>query len=200
MTAKQAIEVINRRAETLSKLFGAHSNEFEQFSTDMANYDIYTNNKGILQIRNTAENRKSYRQLTAFAKRVQKTNVKVLERKAKKQREEWEQEFQGESTYSQDDMIRDYNVYQEWLKQFDNYFESCYALAVLDGYSGKAAYDYADFLYNDADAYTTEWNFYYDHGEFDSLKAKYEEQQFYRENVIDPETGEVIPVDTYEDF
>ena len=200
MTAKQAIEVINRRAETLSKLFGAHSNEFEQFSTDMANYDIYTNNKGILQIRNTAENRKSYRQLTAFAKRVQKTNVKVLERKEKKQREEWEQEFQGESTYSQDDMIRDYNVYQEWLKQFDNYFESCYALAVLDGYSGKAAYDYADFLYNDADAYTTEWNFYYDHGEFDSLKAKYEEQQFYRENVIDPETGEVIPVDTYEDF
>ena len=182
MTAKQAIEVINRRAETLSKLFGAHSNEFEQFSTDMANYDIYTNNKGILQIRNTAENRKSYRQLTAFAKRVQKTNVKVLKRKAKKQREEWEQEF------------------QEWLKQFDNYFESCYALAVLDGYSGKAAYDYADFLYNDADAYTTEWNFYYDHGEFDSLKAKYEEQQFYRENVIDPETGEVIPVDTYEDF
>lgn len=200
MTAKQAIEVINRRAETLSKLFGAHSNEFEQFSTDMANYDIYTNNKGILQIRNTAENRKSYRQLTAFAKRVQKTNVKVLERKAKKQREEWEREFQGESTYSQDDMIRDYNVYQEWLKQFDNYFESCYALAVLDGYSGKAAYDYADFLYNDADAYTTEWNFYYDHGEFDSLKAKYEEQQFYRENVIDPETGEVIPVDTYEEF
>lgn len=200
MTAKQAINVINRRAETLSKLFGAHSNEFEQFSTDMANYDIYTNNKGILQIRNTAENRKSYRQLTAFAKRVQKTNVKVLERKAKKQREEWEQEFQGESTYSQDDMLRDYNVYQEWLKQFDNYFESCYALAVLDGYSGKAAYDYAEFLYNDADAYVTEWNFYYDHGEFDSLKAKYEEQQFYRENVIDPETGEVIPVDTYEDL
>lgn len=200
MTAKQAIDVINRRAETLSKLFGAHSNEFEQFSTEMANYNIYTNSKGILQVRNTAENRKSYRQLTAFAKRVQKTNVKVLERKAKKQREEWAKEFEGVSTYTQDDMIRDYNVYQEWLKQFDNYFESCYALAVLDGYGGKAAYDYADFLYNDADAYVTEWNFYYDSGEFDSLKAKYEEQQFYRENVIDPETGEVIPVNTYEDF
>ena len=200
MTAKQAINVINRRAETLSKLFGAHSNEFEQFSTDMANYDIYTNNKGILQIRNTAENRKNYRQLSAFAKRVQKTNVKVLERKAKKQHEEWKKEFEGESTYSQDDVIRDYNVYQEWLKQFDNYFESCYALAVLDGYGGKSAYDYADFLYNDVDAYTTEWNYYYDHGEFDSLKSKYEEEQFYRENAIDPETGEVIPVNTYEDF
>lgn len=200
MTAKQAIEVINRRAETLSKLFGAHSNEFEQFSTDMANYDIYTNNKGILQVRNTAENRKNYRQLAAFAKRVQKTNVKVLERKAKKQREEWEKEFEGKSTYSQDDMIRDYNVYQEWLKLFRDYFDSCYTLAVLDGYSGKAAYEYAKFLYNDADAYTTEWNYYYDHGEFDSLKSKYEEEQFYRENVIDPDTGEVIPVNTYEDF
>lgn len=200
MTAKQAIEVINRRAETLTKLFGAHSNEFEQFSTDMANYDLYTNNKGVLQIRNTAGNRKSYRQLSAFAKRVQKTNVKVLERKAKKQREEWEQEFQGKSTYSQDDALRDYNAYQEWLKLFADYFDSCYALAVLDGYSGKDAYEYAKFLYDNPDAYTTEWNYYYDHGEFDSLKSKYEEEQFYRENVIDPETGEVIPVDTYEDL
>lgn len=200
MTAKQAIEVINRRAETLSKLFGAHSNEFEQFSTEMAEYDIYTNSKGILQIRNTAENRQNYRQLTAYAKRVQKTHVKVLERKAKKQREEWEKEFQGESTYTQDDEIADYNIYQEWLKGFDNYFESCYALAVLDGYGGKAAYDYADYLYNDIDAYTTEWNFYYNHGEFDYLKTKYEKEHFWRENEIDELTGEVIPVDTYEDF
>ena len=90
MTVLQAISIINRRAKTLTELFGAHSEIFEKFSTELANYDIYTNKKGFLQLRKNATNRAMYRQLTAFAKRIQKTPYAVLKRKADKYREMFE--------------------------------------------------------------------------------------------------------------
>lgn len=193
MTARQAIDVINRRATTMQKLLGAHSDEFELFSTDMGNYDIYTNSKGQLQIRNTAENRKDYRRLTAWAKRIQKTPVQVIQRRAAKKQQEY-QEYVDSVDESD---ILDYDTYNRWLRDFKDYFESCYDLATRNGYSGKDAYDFADELYNDRDRYIQNWNYFYRTGAFDEYTSKYEQQQFNQSYNIDPTTGEPVDKNDY---
>ena len=90
-TAKN-IATINRRIKTISKLFGGvHSAEYEDFTARIADtLDIYTNKAGEIQIRNTAENRKRYQYISAAAKKIREMPVQVLQRKAKKQREQYE--------------------------------------------------------------------------------------------------------------
>lgn len=193
MNAKQAIDIINRRAATMQKLLGAHSDEFELFSTDMTNYDIRTNSKGQLQIRNTAENRKDYRRLTSWAKRIQNTPVQVIQRQAAKKQQDYQEYV--DSTDESD--ILNYDTYNHWLKDFKDYFESCYDLAVRNGYDGKAAYDYAGELYNDRESYVNAWNYFYKTGEFDEYKSKYEQQQFNRAYNIDTATGEPVDKNDY---
>lgn len=193
MTAKQAIDIINRRAATMQRLLGAHSDEFELFSTDMTNYDIYTNSKGQLQIRNTAENRKDYRRLTAWAKRIQKTPVQVIQRQAAKKQQEYQEYV---DSVDESDIIN-YDAYNRWIRDFKDYFESCYDLATRNGYNGKAAYDYADELYNDRESYVSTWNYFYKTGAFDEYKSKYEQQQFAQAYNIDPTTGEPVDKNDY---
>ena len=196
MTANQAIDIINRRAVTMQRLLGAHSDEFELFSTDMGKYEIYTNSKGQLQIRNTAENRKDYRHLTAWARRIQNTPVQVIQRQAKKKYQEY-QEYVDNADESD---ILDYDTYNRWLKEFQYYYESCYNLAIRSGYRGKEAYEYADELYNDRESYNNVWNHFYKTGAFDEYKSVYKQQQFEQAYNIDSTTGELIDKNDYRDL
>jgi hypothetical protein len=195
MTAKQAIDIINRRAATMQRLLGAHSDEFELFSTDMTNYDIYTNSKGQLQIRNTAENRKDYRRLTAWAKRIQKMPVQVIQRQAAKKYQDY-QEY-AESADESD--ILDYDTYNQWLKDFNDYNESCYDLASRELPDGELweIIELARKLLSNRDEYVKLWNKFYKNGDFDKYKKMYEEQQFYQSHTIDPITGEVTEKNDY---
>ena len=193
MTGRQAIDIINRRAATMQRLLGAHSDEYELFSTDMTSYDIYTNSKGQLQIRNTAENRKDYRRLTAWAKRIQKTPVQVIQRQAAKK----QQEYQEYVDNADESGVLDYDTYNRWLSDFKDYFESCYDLATRIGYHGKAAYYYADNLYNDRESYNNTWNYFYKRGAFDEYKSTYEQQQFEQAYNIDSTTGELVDKNDY---
>lgn len=89
-TAKN-IATINRRIKTISKLFGYHSAEYEAFTTAVTeSFDLYQTATGIVQIRNNKANRKSYQKLSALAKKVRNIPIQVLQRKAKLQREKFD--------------------------------------------------------------------------------------------------------------
>lgn len=184
LTAKKAIQIINRRVKTIAKLFGVHSPEYELITNFIADFDFYESG-GVFKLRNTKANRAEYRRLIPAAKRIQKTHVKVLERKARKQ---WQQARADEIDIDEsedfedfgDTEITDLATYNKWLATFDNYFESCYELAVLEGYSRQPAYDRAEQLYNDKNAYNNTWNYFYKRGEFDEWKNKEESESVER--------------------
>lgn len=185
MNAKKAIEIINRRVKTIAKLFGTHSPEYEIITNFIADFDFYESG-GVFKLRNTKANRSEYRRLIPAAKRIQKTHVKVLERKARKQ---WQQAQSDEIEESEDiedfddfddTEITDLATYNKWLSTFETYFESCYELATLEGYSQQSAYDRAEQLYNDKNDYNTTWNYFYKRGEFDDWKNKEETESVER--------------------
>ena len=195
MTAKQAIDIINRRAATMQRLLGTHSDEFDLFSIDMGNYDIYTNSKGQLQIRNTAENRKDYRRLTAWAKRIQKTPVQVIQRQATKKY----QDYQDYVESADESDILDYDTYNQWLKDFKDYNESCYDLANRELPDGELweIIELARYLLANRDKYVELWNKFYMRGDFEKYKQAYEQQQFEQAYNIDSTTGEPIDKNDY---
>lgn len=193
ITAKQAIEIINRRAVTLSNLYGKNSLQYHGFMVDYSRYEMYENKSGVTVLRNTAENRKAYRQLTAAAKRIQKTPVQVEQRKAANYWKEVQKKYPKDDNpelYEETDII-DREAWNKWLNTFSNYFESCYELATMNGYHGQEAYDYADYLYNDFNEYCKQWNYFYKSGAFDEYRTKYETEQFEQQYDINDITGEV---------
>lgn len=196
MTVLQAISIINRRAKTLTELFGAHSEIFEKFSTELTNYDIYTNKKGFMQLRKNAANRSMYRQLTAFAKRIQKTPYAVLKRKADKYRAMFENdEFFDGLGGDDSSKFANIDVYNKWLADCVDYFDSCYNIAALE--DADNIYSRADYLYNHRDEYITAWNKLYQQGAFDEYEKQYNTEQFEQEYTIDEETGEAIPKNNF---
>ena len=174
---KKAIEKINRRADTLARIYGKHSIEYENFTTRMAVLvnsadDIYTTKSGFLHIRNTKTARENYRQITAFAKSATKTPVSVLKRKKKA-----DDDFFYDSTEDMQDSRQFINreAYESWVKQFIDYWYSCYDLAGLEGYTGKAKQDRADELQVNDDLYTEVWNAFYKKGAFSAYETKVKE-------------------------
>lgn len=191
MTAKAAIKIINRRAATLAKLFGTHSDIYEAFTTQLTEYNFYEKN-GIFQLENSAANRKFYRQLVPWAKRIQKTPYSVLKRKADKLKKSIEADKEFFDGVFEDDVI-DLNTYYKWLSAHSDYFDSCYTLAKYEGLSGQEAYVRADDLYKNRDDYVQTWNYFYRNGKFDEFKREYERDVMNQLYDIDEETGEAIP-------
>lgn len=172
---KKAIEKINRRADTLARVYGKHSEEYELFTTEMTNLlnsadDIYTTKDGLIHIRNTAKTRENYRQINAFAKRATKTPVSVLKRKKQKTDSDF---FDDHINEQPDNTIIDYDTYYKWLREWNDYFDSCYTLAKMEGVSNP--YERADELYNNSSEYTNVWNDFYRKGGFDEYKVKEEQ-------------------------
>lgn len=196
MTVLQAISIINRRAKTLTKLFGAHSEIFEKFSTELTNYEIFTNKKGVLQLRKNAANRSMYRQLTAFAKRIQKTPYAVLKRKADKFRAMFENDDFFDGTGGDDSgKFANIDVYNKWLADCIDYFDSCYNIASLE--NADNIYSRADYLFNNRNEYISAWNNLYKQGAFSEYEKQYNTEQFEQEYTIDEETGEAIPKNNF---
>lgn len=79
------IATINRRIKTVANLFGLHSAEYEAFTTQVIdNLEMYETKTGVAQIRNIQANRDRYQQIAAAARKIRETPVQVLQRKAKK--------------------------------------------------------------------------------------------------------------------
>lgn len=199
---KKAIEKINRRADTLARIYGKHSIEYENFTTRMAELvnsadDIFTTKNGFLHIRNTNSARENYRQITAFAKSATKTPVSVLKRKKKA-----DDDFFYDSTEDIQDSRHFINkeVYDSWIKQFVDYWYSCYALAALEGYQGMQLQNRADELSENDDLYAEVWNAFYKKGTFSAYETKvneYNQQETQQEYDID-EVGNMTEKDAFQ--
>lgn len=190
----KAIATINRRADLILNLYGYDSEEYDLIRAQMSQYDTTINEKtGAVHIRNTAENRKEYRQLNAWSKRIKKRPVSVEKRRAAKKRTDQydaKTEYQNETGRTLDD-----KTYHNWLATFNDYFSSCYELATMLGYGGDDALIQAEVLFNDKEYYNSVWNDFYRVGAFDDFKelaADYDADAFYNKYGVDIETGETI--------
>ena len=192
MKVLQAIEVINRRAKTLHKLFGTGSPEYNLFTALMSKYDVTAGKGKPFHLLKNKANRAEYRKLVAWAKQIQKTPYAVLKRKADRKWKQVEQDyFEG---YYDDisDEILDHDTYNKWLSQFANYFESCYDLATRNGYRGYVEYQFAEYLYHDYTEYQRQWNYFFQAGAFSEMRKSYFDAETKQVYDIDPETGEMI--------
>lgn len=200
MNVLQAIGVINRRAKTIFKLFGMHSDIYEEFTLEMAEYDFASSAKGVFKLKANKANKAEYRKLIAWAKRIKKIPYSVLKRKADKLKEQIkDNEPFFDDIYDGEEII-DLNTYYKWLDGFRCFFESCYELATMNGYEGKAAYQYAKELYENENEYNKQWNYFYNSGAFDEFKEKeklYTQEQVLQEYNLDKETGELTPKDDF---
>ena len=117
------IATINRRIKTTAKLFGTHSAEYEDITNRVLGDLEFTMKNGIHQIRNTAANRQSYQFISAQAKKIREMPVQVLQRKAKKQRERYEdyREVTGDRDLT-------FEAYQWFSKEISDLNEEVYAL------------------------------------------------------------------------
>lgn len=180
MNVLQAIGVINRRIATTAKLFGTSSYQYERLTSIIdektAYRGLYMNKNNVLQLSTGKAVRQNYRKLIPAAKELQKTPVQVLKRQAKKLEEQ-----RANDDFFEDTEIKDNATYYKWLSMFDTYFESCYTLAKMEGYTGGVeTYHRAKELYDDANDYNTTWNYFYKTGafnEFKTAKASYDTQQ-----------------------
>lgn len=180
MNILQAIGVINRRIATTAKLFGTSSYQYERLTSIIdektAYRGLYMNKNNVLQLSTGKAVRSNYRKLIPAAKEIQKTPVQILKRQAKKLEEQ-----RANDDFFEDTEIKDNATYYKWLSTFDTYFESCYTLAKMEGYTGGAeTYRRAKELYDDANDYNKTWNYFYKTGafkEFETAKASYDTQQ-----------------------
>lgn len=76
------IKAINSYINKIGVMFGTVSKQYEKIVNQIADFEIYTNNKGYINIRDTKENRKKHQKIRAINKR--KTPFFILKRKAKK--------------------------------------------------------------------------------------------------------------------
>lgn len=190
LTAKLAIDIINRRAATILKLFGEYSPEYKEMLDLISDFDFRFNKDGAIQLSNNKINRKLYRKLIPWAKRIQKKHVKVLERQAKKRREEWQKFVDDETPENAEPVFDDFGAYMKWYEQFDTHYESCYNIAAMEGYDGKDRYIRADQLNADYEEYVDAWNNLYKHGKFAAYMEQYEQSTEEEQYTVDETTGE----------
>ena len=117
------IATINRRLKTTAKLFGVHSAEYEDITNRVLGDLKFTTKNGIHQIRNTAANREYYQFISAQAKKIRDMPVQVLQRKAKKARQMYEnyREVTGDNSTT-------FEAYQWFSKEISDLNEEVYAL------------------------------------------------------------------------
>ena len=92
------------------------------------------------------------------------------------------------------------DVYDSWIKQFIDYWYSCYALAALEGYDGQRLINRADELNEDDNLYAEVWNAFYQKGTFSAYETKvkeYNQQETQQEYDID-EVGNMTEKDAFQ--
>lgn len=115
---------INRRLKTVAKLFGIHSNEYEDITNKVFDkLDPYQTKNGVMLIKNTKANRANYQTITALVNEINNTPVQVLQRKAKRQRQQFEdyRETTGDNSLT-------FEAYQYWAKEINDLKNEVYQL------------------------------------------------------------------------
>lgn len=193
-----AISTINRRAKLIYKLYGEGSEEYQLYTAKMISYDIRIDKNGVVQIRDTKQNRREYRKLNAWARQVKKRPAAVVKRDAArrdKQYRDFVDDMETDTGGEYGGNFLDRATYEKWLSTFSDYFASCYALATREGYEGRGAMERADQLYWNDEEYTDVWNAFYSAGafiEFMNAEKEYHDAAWFQKYSLDPETGQPI--------
>lgn len=129
------IATINRRIKTVANLFGLHSAEYELFTTQVVdNLEIYETKTGIAQIRNIQANRDRYQQIAAAARKIRETPVQVLQRKAKKLKERFDdyREETGDYEMTFHDYMWFSNMVSDLLCEVYALVDTAYDMGIID--------------------------------------------------------------------
>lgn len=73
-TAKN-IDAINRYLQNIADIWTIYSNEYEKATAKVKDFDIRTNKNGVIQIKNTKENRKKHQKIRALKKTTKSKNI-----------------------------------------------------------------------------------------------------------------------------
>lgn len=198
LKTSNAIATINRRAKLIYNLYGEGSEEYQLYTAKMVSYDIRINNEGVVQIRDTKQNRRDYRKLNAWARQIKKRPAAVVKRDAArrdKQYRDFVDDMETDTGGEYGGNFLDRATYEKWLSTFSDYFASCYALATREGYEGRDAMERADQLYWNDEEYTDVWNAFYSAGafvEFMNAEKEYHDAAWFQKYALDPETGQPI--------
>lgn len=124
----KAIDNINSYIQDVANVYGKNSQEYEDITNAVADYDLRTNKHGVLQVRNTKENRKAHNQLRAQARRTHKARTSSRHRQArtaynsaaKKQLHSMQKAFSDSTTelYSLREFCEQYNIEWDYMKAY----------------------------------------------------------------------------------
>lgn len=73
-TAKN-IDAINRYLQNIADIWSIYSNEYEKATAKIKDFDIRTNKNGVIQIKNTKENRKKHQKIRAIKNTTRSKNI-----------------------------------------------------------------------------------------------------------------------------
>lgn len=73
-TAKN-IDTINRYLQNVADIWTIYSNEYEKATAKVKDFDIRTNKNGVIQIKNTKENRKKHQKIRALRNTTKSKNI-----------------------------------------------------------------------------------------------------------------------------
>lgn len=203
------INAINRNIRQIAEVFGTNSAQYEIATNEIGLFQMYTKN-GVLQIRNTAENRKQHQKIRSMNKR--KLNIKKEKAKVQKQIDKYNNNPRTQ------DKIRTIKAFTQLQQTLEEKYET--------------VYDMTDFIINYAqehpeldtvyDRDSTAHRLFSDTDYYDEMKIMIEEMKREEETpetvynttlgrkqtttqvingqvvVIDDNTGEVI--DVFDEF
>ncbi len=69
------IDAINRYLQNVADIWSIYSNEYEKATAKVKDFDIRTNKNGVIQIKNTKENRKKHQKIRALRNTTKSKNI-----------------------------------------------------------------------------------------------------------------------------
>jgi len=196
------IRSINSYIQTVAKVFGTGSAEYQAATVPLKQFDIrdkHVNGQTIVQIKNTAENRKKHQTIRAIKNR--RKPVQILKRRYEKQKKAY---LQNIPSIERGEKAKDfYRWLAELRKEFDDVRDEVYTLNEALEKIGMAQ-DWTKPMWKDSGYRANLWEKVYDNG--GNKYATYKDFMSWLNNVddvsMDENTGESYDFDNddYADY
>ena len=196
------IRSINNYIQTVARVFGTGSAEYQAATVPLKQFDIRdkkVNGQAIVQIKNTAANRKKHQTIRAIKNR--RKPVQILKRHYKKQKQAF---LENIPSIERGEQAKDfYRWYAELRKEFEDVRDEVYALNEALIKIGMNA-DWSTSMWKDSGYRANLWEKVYDNG--GSKYATYNDFMSWLKSVddtdVDENTGESYEYnnDDYADY
>lgn len=115
-TAKN-IDAINRYLQNIADIWTIYSNEYEKATAKVKDFDIRTNKNGVIQIKNTKENRKKHQKIRTLKNTTKSKNI-IQRNYNKRTKGLTKKDIQAIKTF-EDEYSNAYNKLKELEAKFD---------------------------------------------------------------------------------